>query len=63
MDGIKTALALRTQLNIACVFMSAFTDSVARDRAQLCDPAGYLEKPYDTEALREVIDAFVERAK
>ena len=62
MDGIQAAQAIRTQLGVASVFLSAFTDDAARDRAQLCDPAGYLDKPYDTEALREVIAAFVERA-
>ena len=56
MDGIDAALAIRTQFDIATVFLSAFSGEANSARAQLAKPAGYLAKPFEEYELREVIE-------
>ena len=57
MDGIDAAQTIRTQFDIATVFLSAFSGDANRARAQLAKPAGYLAKPFEEYALREAIEA------
>lgn len=57
MDGIEAAQAIRTQFDIATVFLSAFSGDAKSARAQLAKPAGYLAKPFEDYELREVIAA------
>lgn len=57
MDGIDAARAIRAQFDITTVFLSAFSSEANSARAQLCQPAGYLAKPFEDYELREMLEA------
>ena len=57
MDGISTAQALRTLYELPSVFLSAFSGPESRARAERCQPAGYLTKPFDEHELRATLAA------
>ena len=57
MDGITAAQEIRTQYEIPCVFLSAFTGEESQARAKLTDPAGYMAKPFTEYELRTVLAA------
>jgi len=45
-DGIGAALALRERFNTRSIFVSAYLDDAARQRAGRADPFGFLGKPF-----------------
>lgn len=55
MDGIAAAQEIRSQYDIACVFLSAFTGDESQARAKRTNPAGYLAKPFTENELRTVL--------
>jgi CheY-like chemotaxis protein len=55
MDGITAAQKIRTQFEIPCLFLSAFSAEEDQARAQLTNPAGYLAKPFTEFELRTVL--------
>lgn len=57
MDGVTAAQAIRTQLEIPCIFLSAFTEDESKARATMTNPAGYLAKPFTEYELNSVIAA------
>ena len=57
MDGISTAQALRTLYELPSVFLSAFSGSASRARAERCQPAGYMTKPFAEHELRATLAA------
>jgi CheY-like chemotaxis protein len=57
MDGITAAEAIRTQSDIPCIFLSAFTSPENLARAKLANPAGYLAKPFTEYELRSLVGA------
>ncbi|UEM01624.1 response regulator [Skermanella rosea] len=54
-DGIAAALEIRGGLGIRSIFMSAQTDPLTRQRADVAQPFGYLVKPF---AMDQMADAF-----
>ena len=60
MDGITAAQEIRTQSEIACIFLSAFSRQENLSRAKLTNPAGYLAKPFTEYELHTVIAAALE---
>lgn len=61
MDGFTAALALRSQFDLPCVFLSAFDSDASLQRARLAEPAGYLAKPFSDHELRTVIEAALQK--
>ena len=61
MDGISAAQAIRTQYHLPCVFISAFSSPESRARAERCQPAGYLAKPFDEHQLRGALTTALDR--
>jgi CheY-like chemotaxis protein len=57
MDGITAAQAIRLQFDVPTLFLSAFVDQVSMQRAQLCQPAGFVAKPFNEDELSRVIEA------
>ncbi|MHB8948691.1 MAG: response regulator [Rhodoferax sp.] len=57
MDGFTAALALCSQFDLPCVFLSAFDSGASLQQARLAAPAGYLAKPFSDDALRLAIEA------
>ncbi|MBP9059878.1 MAG: response regulator [Rhodoferax sp.] len=56
MDGITTAMTMRKQFDLPCVFLSAFDGSDSLARAKLADPAGYVIKPFTEHDLRTAME-------
>lgn len=56
MDGIQTAEALKKQLNIPIIFLTAHFEKELLDRAKKTHPVNYLLKPFDEERLRIAIE-------
>lgn len=54
-DGIETAMMLRSMMPVAIVYLTANTDSITLERALKTSPGGYLAKPYNTRDLRTTI--------
>ena len=55
-DGIDVAKRIRTRLPTHIVFITAYADDAAVQRASELEPLGYLVKPVDFELLKEIID-------
>lgn len=45
-DGISAAVALRAQFGTPSIFVSAYLDGPARERAARAEPLGFLRKPF-----------------
>lgn len=56
-DGIETAKHILTFLGIRSIFISAYHDGEHYRRGQSLDPIGFLSKPVDIAALRQLLDA------
>jgi signal transduction histidine kinase/DNA-binding NarL/FixJ family response regulator len=55
MDGIEAARAIRSQLDIPVVYLTAYTDEETVQRAGLTEPFGYLLKPFEERELHTTI--------
>lgn len=56
MDGIDAATAIRAELDIPVVYLTAFADEETLGRAKLTRPYGYLLKPFHERELHVVIE-------
>lgn len=56
MDGIDTAARLRRELDVAVIFLSAYSDEATLRRARQSDSFGFLIKPFDDRELQFNID-------
>jgi PAS domain S-box-containing protein len=54
-DGIETAIRLRSSLDVPVVFLSAYGDQERLDRAKIAEPMGFLVKPFDGTELHATI--------
>ena len=57
MDGIEAAEKIGTQLNIPCVFITAYGDTKTFKRAAAAKPYGYIYKPFDDTDLRGCVES------
>lgn len=55
-DGIETARALRDRFSVGSVFMSGASDPELLRRAGTVQPHGFLQKPYDADQLKSVLE-------
>lgn len=51
LDGIETAAILKEELDVPCVFLTAYSDTATLERAKVLEPFGYLVKPFDNRLL------------
>ena len=56
MDGIDTAIYLRSQLDIPVIYLTAHSDDALLERAKRSHPLGYLVKPYKERDLYSAIE-------
>jgi two-component system, cell cycle sensor histidine kinase and response regulator CckA len=56
MDGIAAALAIRSQLQLPVVYLTAYADEQTLARARVTEPFGYILKPFDERELSTVIE-------
>lgn len=55
-DGVDAAIELRSQLDVPCIFATAHADAGTRKRAEKARACGWLQKPYSSNALIEVLN-------
>jgi DNA-binding NarL/FixJ family response regulator len=56
-DGIAAALAIRRELGIRSIFLTAHSDPETRSRAAAAEPAGFIVKPLSAHQLVRAIRA------
>ncbi len=56
LDGIETAKKIRTELDSAVVFLTAYSDEETLEHAKEADPFGYILKPFKEKELFSTID-------
>ncbi len=56
MDGIETAMQIRSRFNIPVVYLTAYTDKKLLERAKITAPFGYITKPFNEKDLRVNIE-------
>ncbi len=57
MDGISAAQFMRDHYALPSVFLSAFDGPDSLQRARLCEPLGFMHKPFEDYELREALTA------
>jgi signal transduction histidine kinase/DNA-binding NarL/FixJ family response regulator len=61
MDGVATAEAMRRELALPVIYLTAFSDEATLGRARVTEPFGYLLKPFDERELHITIEMAVYR--
>jgi two-component system cell cycle sensor histidine kinase/response regulator CckA len=61
LDGVDVGGALREQLHIPVVYLTAHADAEILERAKKTAPAGYVLKPFDDRTLRTAIEIALDR--
>ncbi len=56
MDGIETALQIRSRFNIPVVYLTAYSDDKMMERAKITEPFGYVIKPFNDRELHVIIE-------
>ena len=57
MDGIEAAARIQRACSARIVFITAFSEGADRARMDALRPAAVLGKPYDPDALAEIVGA------
>ena len=55
-DGIETALEIRSRFGIPVVFLTAHADDATLTRAKVAEPFGYIIKPFEEKGLHTIIE-------
>lgn len=63
LDGIETARALRQELELPVVYLTAHSDEETLERAKATEPFGYLVKPFDETTLRTTVRMAVHKSE
>ncbi|MEC4889044.1 MAG: response regulator [Nitrospira sp.] len=61
LSGIETAAALRDLVDVPVVFLTAYSDAEAIERAAKTSPYGYLLKPFNESEVRATIEMALHR--
>jgi len=56
MDGIEASEAIRNQVDLPVIFLTAHSDAATLERAKLGDPFGYILKPFEERVLLATIE-------
>ncbi|MDO9325210.1 MAG: response regulator [Methanoregula sp.] len=56
MDGIETARAILSRIDVPIIFVTAFADDATLDRAKTADPFAYILKPFNERELYSAIE-------
>jgi PAS domain S-box-containing protein len=62
MDGIEAACAIRSELGIPIIFLTAYSQGAVLERAKCAEPSGYILKPFDDASLHSVVEIALHKA-
>ena len=63
MDGIQTSEALRAEMQVPVIFLTAYADPDTLARAKITEPFGYILKPFEERELQSTIEIALYRHK
>lgn len=63
LDGIQAAETIYRDYKVPVVFLTAYSDDDTLNRARLCQPYGYIVKPFKEEDLKSTIEVALFKAK
>jgi PAS domain S-box-containing protein len=63
MDGVQAAEAIRGQMDVPVIFLTAYSDRETTDRAKATEPYAYLLKPFEGRELGVTIDLALYKAR
>lgn len=55
-DGIYTAAEITREFQVPVIFLTAYSDAETINRARVCQPFGYIVKPFREEDLKSTIE-------
>jgi len=55
-DGVAAAQKIRKEVDVPCVYLTAYSDEETLKRAKISEPYGYIVKPYNEKELRAAIE-------
>ena len=55
-DGVDAAVTIRNRLGMPSIFLTAQTDFATRQRSLAARPLGWLDKPFETRNLRDLLE-------
>jgi CheY-like chemotaxis protein len=61
MDGIEAVAAIRKQLDVRTIYMTAYTDEATMARAQATQPDAVLHKPFSSRSLQQTVQRILSR--
>lgn len=62
-DGVDAAIAIREELEIPVVFLTAYADERTVERAKQAEPVGYVLKPFKERELQTTIEIALYKAR
>jgi CheY-like chemotaxis protein len=63
MDGVQAAQEIKARYGIPVIYLTANTDRETFERAMASGPLGYLQKPFELEALAATIAEALEKLR
>lgn len=61
MDGTAAAEAIRRELDLPVVFLTAYSDAATLERAKITEPFGYILKPFEERELHSTIEIAIHK--
>ncbi len=62
MDGIETAEKILQNQKIPIIYLTGFSTTLVKERAQKTNPAGFLEKPINVNRVIQIINTMEDQA-
>jgi len=55
-DGVQAAEQLKVDYNIPVIYVTAYSDEKTRKKAEMTEPLGYINKPFEERELLDIIE-------
>jgi DNA-binding NarL/FixJ family response regulator len=63
MNGIAAAKKIRSQMDVAVIFLTGYSDDATLREATTAEPFGYIVKPFDERTLKTTIEVSLARRR
>lgn len=62
LDGVAAAEKIRAEVDVPCIYLTAYSDEATLRRAKIAEPYGYIVKPYNERELRAAVEIALHNA-